>query len=68
MPDAKELHEALGILLPKADPNDLYLAAEHDELYIPGPPPKKLTPEERKRLEELNVTWEGDGERWHAFV
>jgi len=68
MPGAKELHEALGILIPKADPNNLFMCAEHDEIYVPGPPPEKLTPEERKRLDELGVTWEEDSENWHAFV
>ena len=68
MPDAKKIYEIMGILLPKCDKEHPYIAAEHDEIYIPGPPPERLTPEEAKRLEELGAEWEEEYNSWHCFV
>ncbi len=66
MPDAKELHEALGILLKYT--KDTAMSAEHDEVYLSGPEPDGLTHEDQERLMKLRVTWDEGVGSWHAFV
>jgi hypothetical protein len=68
MPNAREIHEAMGILLAKTEDKAPYMCAEHDEVFLPGPPPEAFTAEEQKKLEELRVTWDEGNESWHCFV
>ena len=68
----KELHEALGILLEfrgkQGDFVNYDVCAEHDEIWMGGPDPSQLKPEEVKRLEELHVNWDESTQSWHMFT
>ena len=66
MPNARQINEGLSILLRYAKDRDAYMCANHDEVFLPGPPPDEISDADRKRLEELGIDWDGDG--WHAFV
>ncbi len=68
MPAARIIHEGLGILLKYEDEPTSYICAEHDELFLPGPPPDKISEADRKRLGELGIAWREDVDSWHSFT
>lgn len=61
-----DLHKVLGIFV-RYDPKD-YIAAEHDEIWIGGVRPDRMTEEERKTVADCHVTWDSTTESWHGFV
>jgi hypothetical protein len=67
MATARELHVAIGLLLGKLKDQHAYLRAEHQEIFIPGPPPSELTREELKLLDSYGVMW-GSTQEWHCLV
>lgn len=68
MSPARKLHEGLGILLKYEDKPSSYVCAEHDEVFLPGPHPDKISEADRKRLEELGIAWHEDVDSWHSFT
>jgi len=66
----KSLHEATGILLKYVvkDVGDFYVSAEHDEIFLGGPPPEKMKSQDVDRLEVLGVTYDENLPAWHMFV
>lgn len=64
----RELHEGIGILLmyepADAAPN---CDAQHDELFMGGPEPEKLSAEHRDRLEALSFRWT-EYDSWAVFT
>lgn len=62
----KRVLEGLTILAKYA--TDDHFAAEHDEIYVAGPPPKAMTIEDRAKLAELGFSYDRSLETWHKFV
>jgi hypothetical protein len=40
----------------------------HDVLYVKGPEPDKMTPEDVGELDRLNFNWDEDIESWSSYV
>lgn len=68
MPDARKIHEILGILLARCEEPSPDCAADHDVIYLPGPHPDKFSQEEKAKLEELGAFWSEEVDSWKAFV
>jgi hypothetical protein len=60
--------EGLNILLKYDHNKDAHLQPEHDEIYIGGPPPKQMSPEDAARLSELNFSFDEAYDCWHRFT
>ena len=62
----KDLLEGLQILI-KYDPSgNVY--AQHEQIFLGGPDPEKLSPEEAKRLEELHFHYDRKEDTWYVFT
>lgn len=68
MSQLREVAEGLSILLTYDKEDKAHVCAEHDEVYIGGPPPGQIEPQDRKRLTKLGFTWESDYDGWHRYV
>lgn len=40
----------------------------HDVLYLGGPPPQDMAPDDVSALERLNFFWDEDEETWTVFT
>jgi len=68
MPDARQIHEVIDILLKYPEEKFSGIQGELGEVWLPGPPPDKITEGDRNRLEELNFKWEEGMDSWHAWA
>lgn len=67
--DFNKLLQALQIIAKHLDEdNTESIGADSDQLYLPGPHPKKMGYEDRKALQALGFTWDEFYDCWHAFV
>lgn len=64
----KRVLEGLTILAKYVEDRDDFFAAEHDEIFVSGPPPGKLTPTERAKLQELGFDYDRSNDSWHKYV
>lgn len=60
------LAEALTIFA-LVDPDESFVAADHDTIWVSDVPPAKLTPSELTRIGTLGFIWE-DGCGWRQGV
>lgn len=45
-----------------------YFSAEHDEIYVGGPRPAKMSAEHRHLLRDTGWRYQESHEAWHRFV
>ena len=66
MSKTKNLHTVLDIFL-SYDPEGGPMHATHDEIYLTGPHPDEMRPQDVKKVEGLGVTWDAEYDSWHMF-
>lgn len=62
----EELAEILKILLKYSPDGDVY--AEHDQLFLAGPPPDKLSDFDRTQLDHLMCYYDESTQSWSIFT
>lgn len=65
-----DLLEGCTILASYHPGNDDYwnVAAEHDEMWLPGLPPEEMKPKDVERLEELLFDWAPEYDSWRHYT
>ncbi len=63
------LLKALKVLVPLLSNKDAHdVCAEHDELYLRGPPPKFMFAEDVQKLEDAGFKWDEGTEAWKCYT
>lgn len=64
----KRVLEGLTILAKYVNERDDFFSAEHDEIFVSGPEPKRMTVDERAKLQELGFDYDRANKSWHKYV
>lgn len=65
----KDIARGIALLLPLQPDSDGYsLQAEHDEIFMGGPPPEQMPTETAEELKALGWNWNKSLESWQAFT
>lgn len=68
MAHARKFHEALGILLMYVVGETDGIHQSHDQVWLPGPGPSDIHPDDLKRLKELGLIWDEEEDAWFVFT